>query len=213
MSLLAGIATVAAVHMLALASPGPDFALITRQSLMYSKKSAVYTAIGIGLGIFVHVAYSIVGLGYIISQSLVAFTILKLAGAAYLIYLGASAFRTPTTSNTVDASVQTLPERAHLSPRKALWMGFATNALNAKASLYFVGLFTQVIHPGTPLAWQGIYGIEMALLTMAWFSLVATVLARDRFQRLVHKYRRRMDQAFGAVLVALGIKVALSARE
>ena len=69
--------TVALAHLLAVISPGPDFIMITRNSLIYSRKSGIYSAIGLGLGILVHVIYSLVGIGLVISQSILLFTIIK----------------------------------------------------------------------------------------------------------------------------------------
>lgn len=213
MTFLSGIATVAVVHMLALISPGPDFALITRNSLLYTRRTGVATAIGIGLGILIHVAYSLVGIGYLIANSIVAFNLVKLAGAAYLIFIGWKALRAqPETQNLNGEAVQGATHRP-LSFTSAIWMGFLTNALNAKAALFFLGLFTQVIRPETPLSWQIVYGIQMSLMTMAWFSFVTMIFSQAWFKDHLQQYRHWLDRAFGAILVALGIKVALSSQK
>ena len=69
--------TVALAHLLAVISPGPDFVMITRNSLIYSRRTGVYSALGLGLGILVHVFYSLVGIGFIISKSIILFSIIK----------------------------------------------------------------------------------------------------------------------------------------
>lgn len=211
MSFLSGVLTIALVHLLALMSPGPDFALITRQSLVYSRRTGMYTAIGIGLGILVHVAYSIIGIGYIISQSILAFTVMKLVGAAYLIFIGWKALRSKPTVRG-DGKPTALPQE-ELKPWSAIWMGFLTNALNVKASLFFLGLFTQVIHPDTPLSWQLFYGAEMALMTMGWFSLVTLIFSQAWFKERMQRFHHHLERAFGVILIALGIKVALSSQK
>ena len=71
----------------AVISPGPDFAMVLKQSITYGKKSSIYTSIGIGLGIGVHVIYTLLGIGLIISKSIILFTIIKFLGAGYLIYI------------------------------------------------------------------------------------------------------------------------------
>ena len=210
MSFVSGILTIAVVHMLALISPGPDFAFITRQSLVYSRRTGVYTAIGIGLGILVHVAYSIVGIGYIIAQSMVVFTIVKLLGAAYLLFIGWKALKSKPSSTENNVLLE---KQNELSPRAAVWMGFLTNALNAKASLFFLGLFTQVIRPETPFGWQLVYGLQMSFMTMAWFSFVTLTFTQPWFKQRILRYRHWLDRAFGAILIALGIKVALSSQK
>src|SRR3990167_8795475 len=93
MTFLAEFLTVVVVHMLAVMSPGPDFVMISRNSLVYSRKVGVYSAIGLGLGILVHVTYSLIGIGLIISKSILLFSILKFIGAAYLIYVGYKCLR------------------------------------------------------------------------------------------------------------------------
>ena len=80
--------TLTAVHLLAVASPGPDFALVLKQSLKYGRKPAIWTALGIGTGILFHVSYSLFGLGVLLKSSAFAFTLVKALGAGYLAYLG-----------------------------------------------------------------------------------------------------------------------------
>ncbi|MEL6137565.1 MAG: LysE family translocator [Cyanobacteria bacterium J06628_6] len=88
MTFWAGWLTVFAVGLVAVVTPGPDFALTLRSALAYSRRAGVFTAVGIGLGNTVHATYSLVGIGALISQSILLFNALKLLGAAYLIYLG-----------------------------------------------------------------------------------------------------------------------------
>ena len=82
------IATVTFIHLLALISPGPDFIMACRNSLIYSRKIGIYTAIGFGLGIAVHIFYSLAGLALIISSSIFIFNTIKFLGAGYLVYIG-----------------------------------------------------------------------------------------------------------------------------
>lgn len=182
--------------------------MICRNTLLYSRKSGVYSALGLGLGIGVHVTYSLLGIALIISRSLIVFSIIKYIGAAYLIYIGIQSLRSSRTRklNHFEHSCQ------DLTPFKAVISGFLTNVLNPKASLFFLALFTQVINPHTPLKVQLIYGIWMMIATFIWFAFLAGVLShrqiRDRFSKLQH----RIEQVLGCVLIALGIKVALSTR-
>lgn len=203
--------TVAAVHLLAVASPGPDFVLISRNALAYSRRTGVYTALGMALGILVHVTYSLVGIGFIISQSVVLFSVIKLLGAGYLVYVGYQCLRARPQPKP-EEGVAVAPSKADLTAPAALRMGFVTNVLNPKATLFFLALFTQVIDPHTPKPVQALYGLEMAVMTFVWFAAVATVLShglvRNRFAAAQH----RLEHVFGFALVALGIKVALSSR-
>ena len=78
---------------LACISPGPDFAMVSRNGLLLSRRAGVLTAVGIGMGVLVHVCYTLLGLGLVLQQTLWLFSALKLAGAAYLVYLGVKMLR------------------------------------------------------------------------------------------------------------------------
>jgi threonine/homoserine/homoserine lactone efflux protein len=95
--------TVALVHLLAVASPGPDFAVVVRESVTQGRRVGSWTALGVGCGIFVHVAYSLLGIGLIVSQSIVLFNLFKWLAAGYLLYLGWRALRArPMSLDTAD---------------------------------------------------------------------------------------------------------------
>ncbi|MDX1366994.1 LysE family translocator [Pseudomonas sp.] len=199
--------TVALIHLLAVASPGPDFAIVVRESVAFGRRAGIFTALGVGAGIFVHVAYSLLGIGLIVSQSIVLFNALKWLAAAYLLYIGIKALRAkPADPARAELSL----EQAARSPRAAFATGFVTNGLNPKATLFFLSLFTVVIDPHTPLMVQAGYGIYLALATALWFCLVAMLFSQPRvragFTRLGHWF----DRLMGAVLIGLGIKLAFS---
>jgi threonine/homoserine/homoserine lactone efflux protein len=90
--------------------------------------------------------------------------------------------------------------------------GFLTNVLNPKATLFFLALFTQVISPATPTWVKAAYGLEMSLATMAWFSFVALMLTQRPIRLLFGRLQHRLEQVFGAILVALGLTIALEHR-
>ncbi|MEN9649402.1 MAG: hypothetical protein RL094_369 [Candidatus Parcubacteria bacterium] len=209
--------TVALIHLLAVISPGPDFAMVTRNSLLYSRKSGVYTSVGLGLGILVHVTYSLLGIGILISQSIVLFSVIKFIGAAYLMYIGYKSLKskpysevkesTTATTNSVPAVSKTM------SSFESMKIGFLTNVLNPKATLFMLALFTQVIDPVTPKFIQMLFGVEMVLATIAWFSLVSLFFSNEAIKHRIRKYQHYIERLTGGVLIALGIKVALSSRK
>ncbi len=202
--------TVIVVHLLAVVSPGPDFAMTVKNSLSYGRRIGIYTSIGMGLGIGVHVFYSLVGVGLIISQSILVFNIIKYLGAAYLIYLGIKALKSKP-ANSLDYQVNLTEEK--ISNLKAIGVGFLTNVLNPKATLFFLSLFTQVINPDTPILIQTLYGAEMILATIAWFSIVAIFFSHQLFKEKIIKFKHHLERAFGVILIGLGIKVAISSRD
>ena len=199
--------TVALIHLLAVASPGPDFAVVVRESVTHGRRAGTWTAVGVGTAIFLHVGYSLLGIGLIVSQSIMLFNVLKWLAAAYLVYIGIKALRArPAAAGSDSLQVSTV-ER---TPRAAFVAGFMTNGLNPKATLFFLSLFTVVINPHTPLLVQAGYGAYLAVATGLWFCLVALLFSQARvrsgFARLGHWF----DRGMGAVLVALGIKIAFT---
>lgn len=200
------ILTVALVHFLAVVSPGPDFIMITRNSLIYSRKTGIYSALGLGLGILVHVAYSLVGIGLIISKSILLFNIIKYIGAAYLIYIGYKSL----TSKSSSLHLENQAHKQDISKFAAIRMGFITNATNPKATLFFLSLFTLVINPETPLFVKLFMGIEMSITTSLWFIFVAFLISHRLIKDRVNKAQQKAEKFIGIILIGLGIKVALS---
>lgn len=199
---------VAGIHLLAVMSPGPDFAMVLKTSMTNSRRSTLWLAAGIGLGILVHVVYSIIGIGFVISRSILLFNAIKWLGALYLIYIGIQALRSKPVK--LDQTVKELDEAVHLPSRQSFLRGFLTNVLNPKATLFFLALFTQVISASTSNVVKIAYGIEMSVVTFAWFAVVGLVLTHDLIRRKFIKAKHQIERAFGGLLVLLGIKVALS---
>lgn len=198
---------VAAIHLLAVASPGPDFAVVVRESVTHGRRAGIWTALGVGSAIFLHVGYSLLGIGLIVSQSIMLFNALKWLAAAYLLYIGFKALRArPNSERPADLR----GDADARSPRDAYVAGFMTNGLNPKATLFFLSLFTVVINPHTPLLVQAGYGVYLALATALWFCLVARLFSNDRVRAGFARIGHWFDRTMGAVLIALGIKIAFS---
>lgn len=199
--------TVALIHLLAVASPGPDFAVVVRESVAHGRRAGTYTAMGVGTAIFLHVGYSLLGIGLIVSQSIVLFNALKWAAAAYLLYIGFKALRAKPASAS-DAPVNVAA--GERTARGAFTSGFITNGLNPKATLFFLSLFTVVINPHTPLWVQAGYGVYLAVATGMWFCLVARLFSQERVRAGFARMGHWFDRAMGGVLVALGLKLAFT---
>ncbi|QLF94430.1 LysE family transporter [Pseudomonas sp. ABC1] len=197
--------TVALVHLLAVASPGPDFAVVVRDSVNHGRRTGTWVAFGLGCGILVHVTYSLLGIGLIVSQSIVLFNLFKWLAAAYLLYLGVCALRARPRSLQIDEHSVAQP-----SSRKAFVTGFMTNGLNPKATLFFLSLFTVVIDPHTPMAIQVGYGLYLAIATGLWFCLVAWLFSRPGVRAGFARMGHWFDRLTGAVLVGLGIRLAFT---
>lgn len=202
--------TIAAIHLLGMISPGPDFAMITRNSLIYSKRTGILTAMGLGLGMLLHATYSLLGIGLVISQSIILYTTIKWIGALYLIYIGWKSLRSRPAADTKEAAELI---KQDLTPFQAVRTGFLCNALNPKATLFIVALFTQVIDPATPLLVQAFYGLYMGIATTVWFSGLASVFSLNPIRRMFSHIQIHVERVMGIALIALGIRVALSSRD
>lgn len=202
--------TVALVHLLAVASPGPDFAMVLRQSRVAGRKTAIWTSVGIGLGILVHVVYTLLGLGLVISQSVQVFNLIKLGGGGYLLYIGWKSLRAGSGGNLAIADQK--PQGFEPGVRQALQSGFLTNALNPKATLFFLSLFSVIIKPDTPQFIQVLYGLYMSLATAIWFCGLSLVLTQAPVRRVFVRFGHWAERFMGAVLVALGVRLALANR-
>ena len=198
---------VAVAHLLAVVSPGPDFAVVLRQSLGYGRRVAIWTSIGIGTAILLHVSYSLLGIGLLISESPTWFRGLKYMGAAYLAWLGIQALRSrPGEAATSEIrAIDPVP-----TARKAFMTGFLTNALNPKATLFFIALFAMVISPGTPKSIQTVYGLWMAGVTIAWFCLVSAVFTRADVRQKFHRHGHWVDRTLGVVLLGFALSLVLA---
>jgi RhtB (resistance to homoserine/threonine) family protein len=183
--------------------------MVLRQSITFGRRPAIWTSIGIGTGIFLHVAYSLLGIGLLVRSSVLAFNILKWLGAIYLAWIGQKALRArPFVNGAATAEValaQPVPGR-----RAAYATGFLTNALNPKATLFFVSLFSVVINPRTPVIVQSAYGVWMALVTMGWFTLVSLFFSQDRVRAAFLRCGHWFERAMGVILLALGLRLALA---
>lgn len=193
---------------LAVISPGPDFAMVLKQSITYGRKTSIYSSIGIGLGISVHVIYTILGIGLIISKSIILFATIKLLGALYLIYLG---YKSLKSAGFKVEEKQVLGKES-ISNKKAFIQGFLCNALNPKATLFFVSLFTVIISIDTPIYIQAIYGVICIFITMTWFVFLSLVLSFKKVRNFFNSFGKWFDKTIGVVLISLGLTIAFSSK-
>lgn len=205
---------VAVAHLLAVASPGPDFAVVLKQSLGHGRRVARWTALGVGTAILLHVGYSLLGLGLLIRSSEAWFAVVKYAGAAYIAWLGVQALRARPRAARENPEPGNVEVEARgvgrPSARAAFATGFLTNALNPKATLFFVSLFVMVVNPATPKIVQAGYGLWMAVATAAWFWLVATVCTQVEVRRRFLAHGHWVDRALGVVFLAFAASLVLA---
>src|SRR5262245_13182660 len=127
-----GFMAITLVHLLAAASPGPDFVLVTRQSLLFGRKAGLLASLGIALGLSIHIIYSAAGLAAVVAHSAHWMTAIKLIGGAYLIYLGIRGLLSKKGQMSIPQEGNALP----VSPARQVMAGFLCNAFNPKAPIY-----------------------------------------------------------------------------
>jgi threonine/homoserine/homoserine lactone efflux protein len=194
---------VALFTLLAVISPGADFAMVTRSSYAQGRKAGLAAAVGIALGVQVHVLYTVLGIAVIISQSPALFLGMKVLGAGYLIYLGYQSL-----TNTARINLEGQPSGS--SVLTVLRTGFLTNALNPKTMLFVISAYTQVVQPGTSLALNFAYGAFMSFAHWVWFSLVAVFFSSAALRKAMIERQGVVDQLIGIVLIVLGLSIAVT---
>ena len=142
------------------------------------------------------------GIGVLIRETPALFDILKLVGAAYLIWLGAKML----VSRKAEGPI--LANETALSDLGALRIGFLTNALNPKTTIFIVSLFMQVVQGDTPLTTRIAYGLFISLSHVVWFSVVSLFFGAPPLQQRIFGVRHWIDRIFGVFLVGFGIALA-----
>ncbi|ROS02024.1 RhtB (resistance to homoserine/threonine) family protein [Sinobacterium caligoides] len=192
------------IGLLIVVSPGADFVLVLKNSMTSGRAAGVWTALGIGLAIGIHIAYSMFGISYIISHNPLLFSMISFAGAGYLVYLGVKSILTADAQLAVAAA-----DANALKPRQYFFQGFLCNALNPKTMLFFVSLFSQLLSTDAGSQQTALwYGLYIALLHALWFSAVAVFFTAEKFQRHLLKIKKRLNQACGVALMTFGVVLA-----
>lgn len=206
MDLIQGLVLITSIHLLAAASPGPDFVLVSQQALTNGRKAGILCSVGIALGLSIHILYSSLGLAVVIANSALALWVIKVLGGGYLIYLGIKGLTAKPTS-VEEGLVK--PVRSYSSV-KIVAVGFLCNALNPKAPVYFVSLFTIVLSPDMPLHQLAIYGLWMMMIQLSWFTSVSVLLSRPKINKRFQQLGHWIDRVLGGAMIAIGLKVLVS---
>lgn len=199
---LAGLAVLALLTV----SPGADMALVAKITFERGRRAALLATLGICSGLLVHATASALGLSVILATSAGAFTIVKLAGAAYLAYLGLQALRSSFRSD----AVETPTARRRANP---FVQGVFSNVLNPKVAVFYLTFLPQFMSPADNVLVRSLaFALAHAVMGILWLSAYAYVLSRvsDVFQGA--GVRRWLERVTGGVLIALGARLALERR-
>jgi threonine/homoserine/homoserine lactone efflux protein len=201
--MLGQIAVIVSVTFLAMVTPGPDMVLVLRNTFVSGRRAGLHTSVGVLTGNLVHVSYGVLGIGWLISQSILAFEVLRYAAAAYLIYLGVSSFRSGQTT------LKTADRVDWQSERHWFLQGFINNVLNPKGALFYVGVFTMVIVPGTSASARLVLIASMLLVSTSFWLVFIWTLDRPSVRGLIERSRVKVNRVLGGLLILLGVRVAL----
>lgn len=194
---------VAGLTVLIMISPGPDLALVARNTVVGGKSAGGWTSAGVLTGNLIHLTYCLLGIGWVIAHSIFAFTVLKLAGGAYLIFLGLQSVRpNPNTAERIEMPA---------SHGRRWWVqGLLNNLLNPKGPLFYLGVLAVFVHPDSTI----VYLLLLVCTTIGvsagfWVLFVYALQISSLRNRLVvaGKWVKRL---LGSVLIALGIRLWLS---
>jgi RhtB (resistance to homoserine/threonine) family protein len=197
---------------LVIVAPGPDTVMVTKNALLHGRRAALATSLGVSTGLLIWTLAAALGVAAVVRESAVAFTILKLVGAAYLVWLGFQALRAARRHVT--------PDRRHTtrqSPRVGALLGYRQGLLsnlgNPKIAVFFTGLLPQFVSPGRPVLEPFLLlGGLFVLMTVVWLCGYALAAARASALLGRPQVRAALDSVTGVVLVGLGVRLALERR-
>jgi threonine/homoserine/homoserine lactone efflux protein len=191
-------------------TPGADTALVTKHTLSHGRPAALATTLGISSGLMVHATMSGLGLSAILSESALAFEIVKWIGAGYLVFIGLrSLFGKGHLAAAAHAETPTEAGGGRQVWRRAYTQGLLTNVLNPKVALFYLTLLPQFMVPGDPVLLKSLLlaGIHITL-GLIWLSTYAYFLSRLSDLLMRPTIRQRLERVTGLLLLALGVRLA-----
>lgn len=192
------------------ASPGPAMALILRRAALHGTRAAVPTVLGLELGLFLWALAAGAGLAAVVAASQIAYTVLRVVGAAVLLYLGVRAWRAAWTDR---GEAQPPVSGSGRPTRGAFGEGVLVQLANPKAAVFMFALYPQFVPSDEPvLAWTAALALLQVLVETALYLALATTVGRASTWFRRPEIRRRLEAASGTVLIGLGVRVAVSPR-
>jgi RhtB (resistance to homoserine/threonine) family protein len=200
------------IAMLVIIAPGPDTVLVTKNAVLHGRGAALGTSLGVNTGLMIWTLAAAFGVAALVRQSEVAFTILKLVGAVYLVYLGAQALRA-SRRHAAGEPIAVVD----LSRRGGALLGFrqgvVSNLANPKIAVFFTSLLPQFVSSREPVLLPFLLlGSVFVLMTLIWLCSYALLASRISDVLTRPPVRTALDRLTGVVLIGLGIRLALERR-
>ncbi|WP_438857727.1 LysE family translocator [Achromobacter spanius] len=206
MEYLPQLFTLSGIILLACASPGPDFVAVTSNALN-DRRSGMFVGLGIACAVVVWATLAILGFGLLIRELFWLYEAIRLAGAAYLIYLGARMLMAAFKAKSGEPRVHGV---ARVGAPQAWRQGFMVGITNPKTATFFATLFVTVLPVGAP-TWVYVSVLALVgLITAAWLGALAAFFSVGRVRSVYARMSRVIDALMGAALVGLGIRLASS---
>lgn len=189
-------------------TPGLDTALVLRNSSRGGFADGSTTSLGICLGLFVHATFSAIGISAILAQSAELFNAVKMVGAAYLIWLGATTLKSVWKGEL--GTVNTQAQHRQLNLTRSLREGFLSNVLNPKTAVFYLAFLPQFINPeGSAFLQSCLMASIHFVIAMVWQCGLAGVLNSAKNLLQSSTFMKRMEATTGVVLVGLGVKLLI----
>lgn len=204
---LAALLSVMAVHLAAAISPGPAFVVSLRVAARDGARAALFLAIGLGLGLgaVAWAAAALLGLTALFTLFPELLTVLRIGGAAFLLFLAWMIWRGADKPLPLTAGPRG-PARSGLS---ALRLGFLTQIANPKAAVFFGAVFIGLVPPGLDVSDIALLLGAILFIETIWYSIVAAVFSRGPVRSAYGRMKSALERVLGGALAALGIKIAL----
>ena len=197
--------TVALMHLFAVASPGPDFFLISRQSILYGKNISIWASLGISMGILMHSLLSIAGIYMILSLYPHLLFYMKIIASLYIAFLG---IRTLMISNNIKIDISV--NKIDISFFKSFFTGFLTNALNPKAFLFFIMVFALISNTTQSVVIKMALGVYMAVATFIWFTFISISFTKISQGAVIKKIIPYLEKIVGVLLILISLQILFS---
>jgi RhtB (resistance to homoserine/threonine) family protein len=194
-----------AISILLIVIPGPDTAVVTKNALLGGRRGGMLSAVGVSTGLTIWTLAAALGIAALLRASAVAFLVLKLAAALYLIWIGIQMLR---ARDQVIFSTG----RSSASGAKALRQGLLSDLGNPKIAVFFTSFLPQFVHGGAVFLPLLLLGGLFAMLTLAWLAVYALLIGRSSGLLRRPRVRKALDRFTGAVLIAFGVRLALERR-
>ncbi|HUB03722.1 MAG TPA: LysE family translocator [Solirubrobacteraceae bacterium] len=191
-------------------TPGAATALVVRNAARGGRRQAFFTTSGNSIGVLAWGCFAAVGIATVVATSVVAFDAVKLVGAVVLVVIGMRSLLARRDANTRDGGSA---GAAVVSERAALREGLVTSIANPKLAVFFVALFPQFIPRGAAVLPSALaMAAVIVAVDLVWYSTLALLVARARNAFVAGGWGRRVERLTGAVLIGLGIRLALERR-